>query len=685
MPTYRKPVTKSLDPYKTQPLPTKKPIAVYYRQSSEGQVGNISTTMQTVDMVEHLVRQGWHQDSVLMIDSDAGVSGTKKIRERKGLSEVFDLILDQKIGVVAAQDVDRFFRDMAQIETNIFIDACRENNVLVLTPSFVYDFAHPSQGRYHIQMFREQVQRAADFLEYHIKGRLLPARHRQMKSGQWGGSVTLLGYMVDTRPELSNGNPNPDYHRYTPYEPHARVVLAWFELFKQHQGNLKRTWEHIEKYGPFIPELGKGSLPPGFAIHSTIRTRSRFTSELLVQMDSLQSILCNATYIGYWAFQQVVVKKHNHEAIVPYDLFMCAFNKLSPVDLNGDPNPEYQPYRSMTRHDKSKRPIEPPTYTGAVFSSDIPVLPMKRMTTQYNQQFPAYYYYLRDNYKQNYLTAACDLVDKTVDGVLMERLKATTLDDDLWQSALESTQKSTHKEVRRLENAIRAAERAQAAIVDNLKIVSLPELIRQMEMSYATHGRDIERWRQELTELQQDNRHRRVLVGARPVLEMVIARWSDVPCVSRRELFDALALRIEVSKVDMLYRRIVVCWRDGTESGVIVAQQRPNISWSPADLQRLQTMVENSADQVDILKAFAGMKWRSIQNRYAYRFGSGRWFAGYQGQRKYGPNVRWQDTEEYRQEQLAQNPTSGVLSSRFPANASLRRPTSHTADRRRAR
>jgi len=685
MPIYRKAKTEQIDPYKAQELPFGRPIAVYYRQSTEGQIGNISTTLQTVDMVEHLMRQGWQREQIIMIDSDAGVSGTKKIREREGLSEVFDLIQGKQIGVVAAQDVDRFFRDMAQIETNIFIDACRQNNVLVLTPTFIYDFAHPMQGRYHMQAFREHAQRAADFIEYHLKGKLLPARHRQMKSGQWGGSVTLLGYMVDTREELSDGTANPDYHRYTPYEPHARVVLAWFELFKQHQGNLKRTWEHIEKHGPFIPELGKGALPAGFAIHTTIRTRSRFTGDLLVQMESLQSILCNATYIGYWAFHQAVVKKHNHEAIVPYDLFMYAFNKLSPVDLNGDPNPEYQPYRSMTRHDKSERPIEPPTYTGAVFSSDIPDLPTKRMITQYSQDSPAYYYYLRDNYKKNYLTAACDLVDRTVDEMLVERLKATTLDDELWQSALESTQKSTHKDVRRIENSIRAAEQAQAAIVDNLKIVSLPELIKQMEASYATHGRDIERWRAELTELQQDNRHRRVLIGARPVLEMVIARWNDVPRVSRRELFDALALRIEVSKVDLLYRRIIVYWRDGTESSVVVAHQRPTMSWSPTDLQRLQTMVENSADQVDILKAFAGMKWRSIQNRYAYRFGSGRWFAGYKGQRKYGANVRWQDTEEYRQEQLAQNPASPVLSSRCPAVASPTRPTSHTVDRRRAR
>jgi hypothetical protein len=53
MPRYRKAEQNTIDPYKAQPLPLGRPVAVYYRQSSEGQIGNISTTLQTVDMVEH--------------------------------------------------------------------------------------------------------------------------------------------------------------------------------------------------------------------------------------------------------------------------------------------------------------------------------------------------------------------------------------------------------------------------------------------------------------------------------------------------------------------------------------------------------------------------------------------------------------------------------------------------------
>lgn len=111
---YRKADTNPIDPYKAQPLPLGCPVAVYYRQSSEGQIGNISTTLQTVDMVDHLIKQGWQREQVIMIDMDGGISGTRKIKERPGMSYLYDLIEESAIGLVASQDVDRFFRDMAR-------------------------------------------------------------------------------------------------------------------------------------------------------------------------------------------------------------------------------------------------------------------------------------------------------------------------------------------------------------------------------------------------------------------------------------------------------------------------------------------------------------------------------------------------------------------------------------------
>lgn len=105
-------------------LPTDSPVAVYYRQSTVAQVGNISTQIQTVDMVEEMRRRGWAEDSIILIDMDAGVSGTTKIDEREGMRQLFGLITGGHIAAVACQDEDRLFRDVTQIQVNIFIDAC---------------------------------------------------------------------------------------------------------------------------------------------------------------------------------------------------------------------------------------------------------------------------------------------------------------------------------------------------------------------------------------------------------------------------------------------------------------------------------------------------------------------------------------------------------------------------------
>ncbi len=60
---YKSPTPVSPIPSEASSLPIDKPIAVYYRQSTDAQVGNISTTIQTVDMVEYLKRRGWCQES----------------------------------------------------------------------------------------------------------------------------------------------------------------------------------------------------------------------------------------------------------------------------------------------------------------------------------------------------------------------------------------------------------------------------------------------------------------------------------------------------------------------------------------------------------------------------------------------------------------------------------------------
>ncbi|GAB5493719.1 MAG: hypothetical protein Phog2KO_39340 [Phototrophicaceae bacterium] len=656
MPRYRKRPQEKIDPYRSQPLPLNRPVAVYYRQSSEGQIGNISTTLQTVDMIEHLMQQGWVRDQIIMIDMDAGVSGTKKIDERPGMSYLYNLIENNEIGLVAAQDVDRFFRDVTQIQTNIFIDACKRNNVLVLTPTFVYDFAHPSQGRYHMQMFRDQAQRAADYLEYHINGRLMKARDYLKERGIWTGRSVAIGYMVDQREKLPDGSANPDHRKYVPFQPYADVVLAYFNLYHEKNRNLSKTWQHIYDHGPYFPEDVEA--PLGFRSDIIIKTRGK-SGGLMSSYHGLRYMLTNIAYIGHWAYRGVVEQWHNHVPIVPDDLFMYAFNALSKTDFFGEANPDYLPYRTYNRHKVEDRDAQPPTYGGLVFSNSDSKRPFKRLSATYLVHNNNYAYILTTNRSRRTLMSIhSKILDPIVDKLLLERLQATTIDDEAWEAALASTHESHYSDVRRVEQDIRSAKRGKQAILDNLKTISNPAIVKNLEASYEANDRELARLVQELARVQADASHQTIMIEARPTLQLIMAQWEQVPHQQRRELFEAFARRIILNKQDKVKRHLIIEWRDGTTSETVFRSGRTQYTMTKAETKKMAEMVLAQRPQWEILREFPELKWSGIVHRLYY-YGDGiKIGKAYKAKRNYTYDQTWFDTEEYQQGLVIQSSSS---------------------------
>lgn len=653
MPRTLKRPEQPIDPYKLQPLPVGRPSAVYYRQSSEGQIGNISTTLQTVDMIEHLLRQGWVRENVFMIDMDAGVSGTKKIRERKGMSTLYDLIEGGQIGLVAAQDVDRFFRDVTMIETNIFIDACKRNNVQVMTPSMVYDFAHPVMGSSHIKMFREEAQRAADYLEYQIRGRLVKGRHRRDASGMWTGRKILPGFMMDNRAQLPNEAPNPDYRKYKRFDLYADVMLRYFELFRERDGNFMATWKHIDRNGPFFPDIPKEAVPAGFQVTEHLERRSPMTGGLTPSQDGLRNMLINVAYIGHWVHKGAIVHFNNHEAIIPLDLFMYAYNRLSPVDFYGDPNPHYVPYRPWIRHNKDEREEAPPTYAYLAYSDDLPERPHQRLSCSWGTEAKHYKYQLSEYpYRSNVWNIKASIVDGLVDEMLLERLRATTIDEALWQAALSSLDHVDQADVRRVQGAIRQAEQTKDNIIASLGLLTHPEMVARAQARYEATSHELESLQTELARIQSNDRKSRSLVDARPVLELILQRWQDVPREEKRDLFEQFADYIKISKITRHTKRITVHWRDGSTSERSTTHKSLGYFWEDGELEKLRAMIHNNVDQWEILREFPDYTWRALQERYAYNFGDGHWYKDYNGRKPYNRNARWHTTAEYQSEQV---------------------------------
>jgi DNA invertase Pin-like site-specific DNA recombinase len=650
MPRPLKRPEQPIDPYKAQPLPLGRPAAVYYRQSSEGQIGNISTTLQTIDMIEHLLDRGWLRENVHMIDADAAVSGTKKIHERKGMTQLMQMIEAGQIGLVAAQDVDRFFRDVTMIETNKFIEACRAHNVQVMTPRMVYDFAHPVMGSSHIKMFREEAQRAADYLEYQIRGRLVKARHSRSAGGMWSGRKILPGFMADCRAKV-NEQRNPDFRKYKRFDLYADVALRYFELFRENNGNLFQTWRFIERNGPYFPDIVEGMVPEGFKATDHLDRRSLVTGKLTPSHTGLEYMLINVAYIGHWVHMGAVVQWNNHEPIIPLDLFMYAFNRLSPTDFHGEPNPDYVPYRPWIRHDKAERCAEPPTYSGLIYTDDLPAHPHKRLAGIWNSHAEKYEYLLNEYpYRSTVWKLRAFILDGLIDEMLLERLRATTIDEAAWAAALASFDNVDQSEVRRLKAAIRQAETAKDNIIASLGLLSNAEMVARAQAHFEKADYEIANLRTELARIESGKQRSRSLVEARPALELVIARWNDVPSEEKRALFEAFAHYVKVSKISRHTKQAVVYWRDGTTSRRSTTHKSLGYFWEEDDLEKLRAMVEGDVDQWIILRTFPDYTWKALQERYAYKFGNGHWRSAYAGKKPYGRYTHWRGTEEFKAE-----------------------------------
>ena len=341
---------------------TQMPVAVYYRQSTAAQVGNISTTIQTIDMVDELERRGWQRDKIILIDDDEGVSGMKRIDEREGMSYLFELIAERKIGAVACQDEDRLFRDMTQIQVNIFIDTCRKANVKVITPYITYDFAHPLHGEFHARQFRFKCDMAAEYLKSYVLGRLAPARQRLLREGKWAGARMPVGFMVDIRKSCLMA----------PRTPTGANMFPLSLMPKSFANTIKSFWkvagpsaESCARYasGHQLPDCQP---PEGFKISYQLKNRG---GAYYVNRGSFILLLTNPAYIGHWCYKGMVVRWNNHEPIVDVETFMRAFNYLSQYTLTGEENPNYQPSYPHARPDlDAKRQVDGPLLPGLIYT-----------------------------------------------------------------------------------------------------------------------------------------------------------------------------------------------------------------------------------------------------------------------------------------------------------------------------
>jgi hypothetical protein len=316
-------------------LPTHRRLAIFARQSTVHQVEeNIdSKEYQTEDLLDLATSGwGWGTQDVDIIDQDLGISGrNKRIDQRPGMTILFRAIKADKYGATLVSAVDRLFRDRLGTQSGLFMEACIEHNVLILTPDKAYNL---NDWR-DLRDFREKLGKAADYSDETI-GHLLELRQRASKQGRYDGRIVPVGFIVN-RTDRKN-------KRFIIYEPHARVVRWLFKRFRE-LGSISALLLELATLPYVFPEFAAGMKPEKIGL-------DRKGVGYGLSRDGLISILTNPVYIGTWILRngkrEVIANiPNNHPSIwaTEGDVsdFYYAFRSLSPTDTDGTP------FRQVTR------------------------------------------------------------------------------------------------------------------------------------------------------------------------------------------------------------------------------------------------------------------------------------------------------------------------------------------------
>lgn len=600
----------------TTTLPTNQPIAVYYRQSTQAQVGNVSTSMQTVDMPDYLVQRGWTRDQIILIDTDEGVSGTTKIDERQGMKRLFQLITEGKIGAVACQDEDRLFRDITQIQVNIFIEACRQNRVLVIVPSMVYDFAHPQMGTFHMRQFRFKSEMAAEHIVSYIRGRLLPAKKRLMMEGRWAGGTAPLGFMIDERRYITDGSKNPNWRRYSVYEPHAEIVREYFRLFVANAGNLRATTQYILENGPYFTDPKTWIAPEGFRFSPSWVARN-YGKGYCMGRTGLQIMLTNAAYIGHWAVNDVIVIWDNHQPIVDPDTFYTAFNYLSTVNLDGQVNTNFRGVSFASRPScDDNRPQERPLCAGLVGS--YVGGKWKKAGTSWIGKYQHYGYSVYNSHPYDgklLWHRKATYLDECVSNVVREKLRST-FDTDVWNRHLIEASHTANRDKILKQKQLEMLGQTMDNLLASLDQLSIPTLISRVQDRYEQAQQEHERLSAELATMESDVARIEALERLKDTIVPVLEKWYELPIPEKRSIIQTLVDRIAVEPLPKQGIQVTINWLDGTQDDVPLPRLGSTyIAWLETEAEELARLYETGASQEDICAAFPKRTWNGIYNK----------------------------------------------------------------------
>src|SRR5256714_2706262 len=175
----------------------KRATAVLVRQSKTGADTAQAESRETQLGLQDYGRQLYGDDEpdVRLYDEGAGVSGQKRIDERKKLDELYQDMHRGIVGTVILSREDRLFRNKHMDQVGAFTRLAEEKRIKVIVPPIssaateertrVYDFTIYRD----LIAFQDKMREAYGYIEGHVKYMHLCQQNKADKGGYEGGAL----------------------------------------------------------------------------------------------------------------------------------------------------------------------------------------------------------------------------------------------------------------------------------------------------------------------------------------------------------------------------------------------------------------------------------------------------------------------------------------------------------------
>ncbi len=302
----------------------KRYTAVLIRQSDhKAEADHIFSRESQLKLVWYAVRlRGDETDEWIRVyDEGAGVSGQKRIDQRKELNRLYKDIKDGLVGSLGIIHEDRLFRDEYHTNDTTFIELLAKHDVLlfVRTDHRRYDCTKSSERN----ALLEKMIASRNYLDDHVLGRMNGNQDAKALQGLFVGTNLGMGF-------VTRGKKKEQVILI--YEPWAERIRWMYGRFKE-LDDVYKLGREIEAMPYLFPDPSADDfLTYTFKIHMA-KVPGGFKPSCI---ETIKYMLSNLSYAGAVIYKGAIISWDSSRAIVDKELALWAYHKITGRDIEGN-------------------------------------------------------------------------------------------------------------------------------------------------------------------------------------------------------------------------------------------------------------------------------------------------------------------------------------------------------------